>query len=77
MTQLRFVAIASGTLALHFALLSLLATIAGGANSASPIVQRDGAAPQSSAFQKENTGKTHFEDRIAQVLSTAADLSVT
>jgi beta-lactamase class A len=45
----------------------LLAAIAGGASSARPIVQRDGAASQSSAFQKENTGKTHFEDRIASI----------
>jgi beta-lactamase class A len=49
------------------ALLLFLATTAGGASSASPIAQGDGAASQSSALQSENTGKIHFEDRIAGI----------
>jgi len=65
--QLRFVAIAIGTLALHFALLSSLSATTGAASSASPTAQRDGAALQSSAPRKENTGKIHFEDRIAAI----------
>lgn len=49
------------------ALLLLLAATTGGASSASPTAQRDGAVSQSSALQKENTGKIHFEDRIAEI----------
>jgi beta-lactamase class A len=49
------------------ALLLLLAAATGGASSASPTAQRDGAASQSSSLQKGNTGKIHFEDRIAAV----------
>ena len=49
------------------ALLLLLAATTGGASSASPIAQGDATASQSSALQKENTGKTHFEDRIAAI----------
>ena len=49
------------------ALLLLLAAATGGASSASPTAQRDGAASQSSALQKGNTSKIHFEDRIAAV----------
>jgi len=48
-------------------LLLLLAATTGGASSASPTPQRDGAAPESSALQKENKGKIHFEDRIAAI----------
>ena len=67
MAQLRFLATASGTLASHFALLLLLAATAGGASSASPNPQRDSTASQNSAPQTENTGKLHFEDRIAGI----------
>ena len=72
MVQLRFVAVASGTLALHFALLLLLAATTGVVSSASPIAHSDSAtlfvtASQSSALQSENTGETHFEGRIAAI----------
>ena len=49
------------------ALLLLIAASTRGASSASPSAQRDGAASQSSAFQKQNTGKIQFEDWIAAV----------
>jgi beta-lactamase class A len=70
--EFRFVAVASGTLALHLALLLLLAATTGGVSSASPIAQGDAAtlfvtASQSSALQSENTGETHFEGRIAAI----------
>jgi beta-lactamase class A len=48
-------------------LLLLLAATTGGASSASPTPQRDVTASQSSALQMENTGKTHFQDRIAAI----------
>ena len=70
--QFRFVAVASGTLALHLALLLLLAASNGEVSSASPIAQSDAATlfvtgAQSSALQSENTGETHFEGRIAAI----------
>ena len=51
-------------------LLLLLAATTGGASSASQTPQGDGARPsvtasQSSALQPNNTGETHFHDRIA------------
>ena len=49
------------------ALLLLLAATVGGASSASSTAQSDGAVSQSSTLQKENTGKIHFEDRIAAI----------
>jgi len=59
------------------ALLLLLAATTGGATSASPATQLDSAASQSSALQKENTGKIHFEDRIAAIEKrTAARIGV-
>src|SRR5689334_20191700 len=48
-------------------LLLLLAVATGGASSASPIAQGDGTESQSSALQKENAGKIHFEERIAAI----------
>ena len=48
-------------------LIFLLAAATRGASSASPTPQRDVTASQSSALQRENTGKTHFEDRIAAI----------
>src|SRR5215469_8022915 len=65
--QSRVVAVASGTLALHFALLLLLAATIEGAGSASPFAQGDATAWQSPALQSENTGETHFEGRIAAI----------
>src|SRR6516162_6747937 len=70
--QLRVVAVASGTLALHFALLLLLAATTGGVSSANPIAQGDAAtlfvtASQSSALQSENTGEADFEGRIVAI----------
>jgi beta-lactamase class A len=53
------------------ALLLLLAAIAGGVSSASPTAQGDGSASQSSALQKENTSKNHFEARIAAIEARA------
>ena len=44
--------------------LLLLAATTAGVSSASSTEQRDGAASQSSALQKEDTGKIHFEDGI-------------
>ena len=49
------------------ALLLLLCATTGGVSSASPIAQGDAVASQSSSLQKENIGKTHFEDRIAAI----------
>jgi beta-lactamase class A len=53
-------------------LLCLLAAVTGGASAASPIAHGDAAglfvtASQSSALQRENTGKTHFEDQIKAI----------
>jgi beta-lactamase class A len=48
-------------------LLLLLAASTGGASSASPTPQRNSAASQTSALQKQNTGKNHFEDRIVAI----------
>src|SRR5262245_63018259 len=48
-------------------LLLLLAVTTGGVSSPSPIAQGDGTASQSSALQKEDTGKNHFEDRILSI----------
>jgi len=48
-------------------LLLLLAATTGGASSASPTPQPDGTASQSSALQTGNSGKTHFEDRVAAI----------
>jgi beta-lactamase class A len=54
------------------ALLLSVAATTGGVSSASPIAQGDAAtlsvtASQSSALQRENTGETHFEGRIAAI----------
>jgi beta-lactamase class A len=45
--------------------LLLLAVTSGGASSASPTAQGDGTTSQSSALQKGNAGKIHFQDSIA------------